>query len=76
MGMPGLSGIDLIRHMRTKKRLQRIPVMLITAEQDLKMMSQGFAAGAVAFLPKPLAVENLENALRLLLHSARANLAA
>src|SRR6476661_5987569 len=38
MSMPGLNGIDVIRHMRTERRLRRIPVMLITAEQDLKVM--------------------------------------
>jgi len=76
MQMPGLNGIDLIRHMRTERRLQRIPVMLITAENDLKAMSDSFAAGAVAFLSKPLAVDKLQNALRMLLRSAQAPIAA
>jgi CheY-like chemotaxis protein len=76
MRMPGLNGIDLIRHMRTEKRLQRIPVMLITAENDLKVMSESFAAGAVAFLSKPLTVDKLQNALRMLLRSAQTHLAA
>jgi CheY-like chemotaxis protein len=76
MNMPGLNGIDIIRHMRTEKRLQRIPVMLITAEQGLKVMSDGFAAGAVAFLPKPLTVDKLQNALRILLRSAQIKIAA
>jgi CheY-like chemotaxis protein len=74
--MPGLDGIDLIRHMRTEKRLQRIPVMLITAEDDLKVMSDSFAAGAVAFLSKPLTVDKLQTALRMLLRSAQTHIAA
>lgn len=76
MRMPGLDGIDLIRHMRTEKRLQRIPVMLITAEDDLKVMSDSFAAGAVAFLSKPLTVDKLQTALRMLLRSAQTHIAA
>jgi CheY-like chemotaxis protein len=76
MNMPGLNGIDIIRHMRPEKRLQRIPVMLITAEQGLKVMSDGFAAGAVAFRPKPLTVDKLQNALRILLRSAQIKIAA
>ncbi|HBB86547.1 MAG TPA: hypothetical protein DC047_02905 [Blastocatellia bacterium] len=76
MRMPGLNGIDLIRHMRTEKRLQRIPVMLITAEQDLRVMSDSFAAGAVAFLSKPLTVDKLQTGLRMLLHSAQTHIAA
>jgi CheY-like chemotaxis protein len=76
MSMPGLNGIDVIRHMRTEKRLQRIPVMLITADQDLKVMSDSFAAGAVAFLSKPLTLDKLQTALRLLLRSAQTHIAA
>jgi CheY-like chemotaxis protein len=76
MSMPGLNGIDIIRHMSTEKRLQRIPVMLITAEQDLKVMSESFAAGAVAFLNKPLTTEKLRTALGMLLRSAEGRIAA
>jgi len=76
MSMPGLTGVDVIRHMRTEKRLQRIPVMLITAEQDLKVMSESFAAGAVAFLAKPLSADKLQAALRMLLRSAPIHIAA
>ncbi len=76
MSMPGLNGIDIIRHMNTEKRLQRIPVMLITAEQDLKVMSESFGAGAVAFLNKPLTTEKLRTALGMLLRSAEGRIAA
>ena len=76
MSMPGLNGIDLIRHMRTERRLQRIPVMLITADQDLKVMSDSFAAGAVAFLSKPLTLDKLQTALRMLLRSVQTHIAA
>jgi two-component system chemotaxis response regulator CheY len=76
MRMPGLDGVDLIRHMRTERRLQRIPVMLISAEQDLKVMSDGFAAGAVAFLSKPLTLDKLQTALSMVLRSAQTHIAA
>ena len=76
MSMPGLNGIDIIHHMSTEKRLQRIPVMLMTAEQDLKVMSESFAAGAVAFLNKPLTTEKLRTALGMLLRSAEGRIAA
>jgi CheY-like chemotaxis protein len=68
--MPCLGGMDLIRHMRTEKRLRRIPVMLISAEQDLKLMSDSFSAGATAFLPKTFSPQVLHDALRMLLGSA------
>jgi len=67
MMMPHLEGLDIIRHMRTEKRLARIPVMLITSEQALGLMKESFAAGATVFLPKPFSAEQLQTMLRLLL---------
>src|SRR5258708_35972490 len=67
MSMPYLAGLDLIRHMRTEKRLMRIPVMLITAEPDLKLVADSFSAGATAYLPKPFTPDQLQAALRMLL---------
>jgi CheY-like chemotaxis protein len=67
MSMPYLEGIELIRYMRTEKRLMRIPVMLITAQQSIKLLSDCFSAGAAAFLPKPFTPAQLQTGLRLLL---------
>lgn len=66
MMMPHLGGMDVIRHMRTEKRLMRIPVVMITAEQDLKTMQDSFAAGATVFLSKPFTPEQLQFTLRML----------
>src|SRR5207244_2931553 len=52
--MPEIAGPELVRYMRTEKRFMKIPVMMMTAEQDPKLPTASFAAGAVAFLPKPL----------------------
>jgi CheY-like chemotaxis protein len=67
MMMPHLEGIDIMRHMRTEKRLLRIPVMMITSEQSFDLLSQGFAAGAAIFLPKPFTPMQLQTMLRMLL---------
>lgn len=66
MMMPHLEGLDIIRHMRTEKRLMRVPVILITAESDFSLMSNSFTAGATAFLQKPFTTEQLRNVLRIL----------
>ena len=67
MSMPYLQGIDLIRYMQTEKRLMRIPVLLVTAEQDIKLLADSLSAGATAFLPKPFTPEHLRSTLRMLL---------
>src|SRR5918992_2456256 len=43
MNMPFLEGLDLIQYMHSERRLRRIPIMMITAEQDIKLMSNSFA---------------------------------
>ncbi|MCA1592999.1 MAG: response regulator [Acidobacteria bacterium] len=70
MNMPHLRGLDLINQMRTEKRLMRIPVMMMTAEQDLKLRQNVFAAGAVLFLPKPFTPAQLQTTLRMLVSMA------
>jgi CheY-like chemotaxis protein len=68
--MPNISGPELVRFMRTEKRFNKIPVMMMTAEQDPKLSSDSFAAGAVVFLPKPFTTTQLQTMLRMLVGKA------
>jgi CheY-like chemotaxis protein len=68
--MPVMSGSDLVRYMKTDRRLMRIPVMIMTAEQNPKLSSDSFAAGAVVFLPKPFTAAQLKVMLRMLVSKA------
>ena len=65
--MPFLEGLDLVRYMRSENRLRRIPIMMITADLDIKLMASSFSAGATAFLSKPFTPEQLQSAIRMLL---------
>src|SRR6476661_10371276 len=65
--MPHISGPELVRFMKTEDRLMRIPVMMMTAEQDPKLSSDSFAAGAVVFLPKPFTTAQLQIMLQMLI---------
>ena len=68
--MPHISGPELVRYMRTEKRFNKIPVMMMTAEQDPKLSADSFAAGAVVFLPKPFTTIQLQTMLRMLVGKA------
>jgi CheY-like chemotaxis protein len=68
--MPHIPGPELLRYMRTEKRFNKIPVMMMTAEQDPKLSSDSFAAGAVVFLPKPFTTAQLQTMLRMLVGKA------
>jgi two-component system, cell cycle response regulator DivK len=50
--MPHITGLDLLRHMQTERRLMRIPVMM-TVERDPQGHLDCLSAGAAVFLPKP-----------------------
>ncbi len=68
--MPHIPGPELVRYMRTENRFNKIPVMMMTAEQDPKLSSDSFAAGAVVFLPKPFTTVQLQTMLRMLVGKA------
>lgn len=63
--MPYIQGTELVRYMQSEKRLMRIPVIMMTAEQNSRLSSDSFAAGAVAFLPKPFTNAQLQTMLRM-----------
>ena len=63
--MPYIQGTELVKHMQSEKRLMRIPVIMMTAEQNPRLPSESFASGAVAFLPKPFTTVQLQTMLRM-----------
>lgn len=63
--MPYIQGTELVRHMQSEKRLMKIPVIVMTAEQNPRLSSDSFAAGAIAFLPKPFTTAQLQTMLRM-----------
>ena len=65
--MPHISGPELVRYMKSEERLKQIPVMMMTAEQDPKLSSDSFSAGAVVFLPKPFTTAQLQIMLQMLI---------
>jgi FixJ family two-component response regulator len=63
IGLPGMSGLELQAHL-TRNGL-RIPIVFMTAREDYggRLRAQAINAGAVDFLHKPFAVEDLIRAI-------------
>jgi len=60
--MPGMSGIELARQIKTRKRNQYIPIIFLTAFfSDDKDIVLGYGAGAVDYLTKPINPEILKS---------------
>jgi DNA-binding NtrC family response regulator len=52
--MPGLDGYALCRRLKAQAATREVPVILISALADTRSKVEGFAAGAIDFLTKPL----------------------
>ena len=68
--MPYIQGTELVRYMQSEKRLMKVPVIMMTAEQNSRLSSDSFAAGAVAFLPKPFTNAQLQTMLRMFIRQS------
>jgi CheY-like chemotaxis protein len=57
--MPGLSGYDVIRKLRTDPQTARIPIIILTARSQPMDKEMALEAGANAFLSKPVTANEL-----------------
>lgn len=71
--MPYIQGTELVRYMQSERRLMKIPVIMMTAEQNPRLSSESFTAGAVAFLPKPFTTSQMQTMLRMFVQQSRQN---
>ena len=72
--MPRMDGLTMLTHLRDEIK-SRIPVIMLTAKDQLDSKLQGFEAGADDYLVKPVALPELEMRLRVLVtrsHAAQA----
>ena len=65
--MPGMSGVDLLRHLAATR--SRMPVIMLTAHADDETRRRSLESGATAFLEKPVRTSVLLDAVRTALSS-------
>src|SRR5688572_27268436 len=52
--MPGIDGFETAELIRSRKKSAHTPIIFLTAFHDEMRMVQGYASGAVDFLPTPV----------------------
>lgn len=57
--MPGMDGLEVCRQLRADESLRQIPVILLTAKDDIETRSQGMALGVSEYLTKPVSKQEL-----------------
>ena len=69
--MPGMTGFEVCRRLRTTPELMAIPVIFLTARGSLNDKLEGFDAGADDYVPKPFDMRELEKRVRAVLRRAQ-----
>ncbi len=50
--MPGISGVELCQHLRSRGDTARTPVLMLSGRADAEAVQRGLAAGATEYLSK------------------------
>jgi len=68
--LPGLSGIELCRRLRSRPETKNLPIIMLTARGDESERVRGLATGADDYIVKPFSVPELIARVRALLRRA------
>lgn len=69
--LPGLSGIELCRRLRSRTETQRTPVIMLTARGEESERVRGLATGADDYIVKPFSVPELIARVKALLRRTK-----
>ena len=69
--LPGLSGIELCRRLRTRPETKSLPIIMLTARGEESERVRGLSTGADDYIVKPFSVPELLARIRALLRRSR-----
>jgi two-component system, chemotaxis family, chemotaxis protein CheY len=61
--MPGMSGLDLVKAVRSDTKLAKMPVLMLTAEAKREQIIEAAQAGVNGYVIKPFTAETLKEKL-------------
>ena len=61
--MPGMTGIDLLKAIRSDERLKTLPVLMVTAEAKREQIIEAAQAGVNGYIIKPFTATTLQEKL-------------
>jgi DNA-binding response OmpR family regulator len=68
--MPGMSGAEVLRHLKAEKSTASIPVMMLTARTGRESVEEALKLGAEDYIAKPVDPAKLLNRVEKLLEKA------
>ena len=73
INLPGMSGVEALRALRSLPETKHIPVIALTAAASERDKQRGEQAGFFRYLTKPVRVDELTDALATLIDASRSN---
>jgi CheY-like chemotaxis protein len=64
INMPGVDGTEILAYLRREPRLMKVPVIVITSDDQPETRQRVMKGGAQAILIKPATIDSLETALK------------
>jgi two-component system chemotaxis response regulator CheY len=58
--MPGMTGIELLKHVRADERLNTLPVLMVTAEAKREQIVEAAQSGVNGYVVKPFTAQALK----------------
>ena len=62
--MPGMDGYQLVRNLRANARTRLVPIVFLTAKDEIADRIEGFRTGVDAYLTKPFDPDELIDTVR------------
>src|SRR6201991_4324673 len=70
--MPGMPGLDLVKHVRADARLAKMPVLMLTAEAKREQIVEAAQAGVNGYVIKPFTAATLKEKIEKIIASSAA----
>lgn len=64
INMPGVDGTEVLAYLRREPHLKKIPVFVITSDDQPETRNKVLSLGASSLIIKPATIDSLENALK------------
>ena len=64
LNLPDMTGVDILKQIKTNEHLKRVPVVVLTTTDDAVEIQRCYDLGCNVYITKPVNYENFANAIR------------